>query len=351
MTYRPEKASLAAGGGERGYFRRLKLRHSQDGVIVEDRERGRWVSLPRARERAETSLGEEQCRETLALLAGGAAAREQVGRLLEAVGGEESVAADPGEAGLPFEARSLRAFSLWEAHYEGSARMLVKRFFPPPVRRVAAGFERLTRRTFPPFKPNGRFYEVPAFYLGNHTAMLADGEQMPWPSHTDFLDFELELACVLARPLGPDPTPEEARAAIGGWLVLNDWSAREVQAEEARHGMFGPAVKSKTFANSLGPDLITPEELPDWTAATGRVRVDGELWCEGGTAGPAHEIGAMIAYAAAGERLGAGDVISTGTMPGCCGLEHDRWLRPGQTVELEIDGIGTVANRIGERPA
>lgn len=328
----------------------MKLRHSQDGVIVEDRERGRWVSLPRARERTETALGEEECREMLLLLAGGEPGREEVGRLLAAVAGVEEVAAGPAAAGLPFEARSLRAFSLWDAHYEGSARMLVERFFPPPVRRLATGFERVTRRTFPPLRPNKRFYEVPAFYLGNHAAMLADGEEMPWPSHTEYLDFELELACVLARPLGPDPSPAEAREAIGGWLVFNDWSAREVQAEEARHGMFGPAVKSKSFANSLGPDLLTADELPDWTAARGRVRVDGELWCEGGTASPVHGIGELIAYAAAGERLGPGDVISTGTMPGCCGLELDRWVQPGQTVELEIDGIGTVANRIGARP-
>lgn len=327
----------------------MKLRRSEEGVIAEDREHGRWVSLPRAREQAETALGEEECRELLLLLAGGEPDRAEVERLLAAVAGEDSVAADPATAGLPFEARSLRAFSLWASHYEGSARMLVKRFFPPPVRRVAAGFERLARRTFPPFRPNRRFYEVPAFYLGNHTAMLADGEEMPWPSHTGYLDFELELACVLARPLGPDPSPAEAREAIGGWLALNDWSARDVQAEEARRGMFGPAVKSKSFANSLGPDVVTPDELPEWTAATGRVRVDGELWCEGGAAAPAHGIGELIAHAAAGERLGPGDVISTGTMPGCCGLEQDRWVRPGQTVELEIDGIGKVANRIGAR--
>jgi 2-keto-4-pentenoate hydratase/2-oxohepta-3-ene-1,7-dioic acid hydratase in catechol pathway len=78
----------------------------------------------------------------------------------------------------------------------------------------------------------------------------------------------------------------------------------------------------------------------------GRVRVDGELWCEGTTADPQHTLGAMLAYASAGEKLDAGDVISTGTMPGCCGLELDRWILPGQTVELEIDGIGTLTNRI-----
>jgi 2-keto-4-pentenoate hydratase/2-oxohepta-3-ene-1,7-dioic acid hydratase in catechol pathway len=317
-------------------------------VIVEDPRRGRWISLPLAVERAGCDLGAKESRDVLALLGAGAEAREAVRGLIEAVATDTGVAADPARAGLPFAARSLRAFSLWEAHYEGSARMLVKRFFPTPVRRVAAGFERVTRRTFPPFKPNRRFYEVPAFYLGNHAAMLADGEEMPWPSHTEYLDFELELACVLARPLA-DPTAAEAREAIGGWFVLNDWSAREVQAEEARHGMFGPAVKSKTFANSVGADVVSADALPDWRTATGRVRVDGEVWCEGGTADPAHDVGEMLAYAAAGERLEPGDVISTGTMPGCCGLELDRWIQPGQTVELEIDGIGTLANRIGGR--
>ncbi|HWM63489.1 MAG TPA: fumarylacetoacetate hydrolase family protein [Solirubrobacterales bacterium] len=315
---------------------RVKLRRTAEGVIVEDPVHERWVALP-------------QADDVLALLAGGAEARAKVEHHLDAVADDPSVAADPAAAGLPFETRSLRAFSLWESHYEGSARALVKHFFPRPVQRAADAFERVTRRTFPPFRPNKRFYEVPAFYLGNHTAMLADGEEMPWPSHTEWLDFELELAFVLAKPLA-DPTPAEARAAIGGWLVLNDWSAREVQADEARHGMFGPAVKSKAFANSIGCDVLSADAMPEWRTATGRVRVDGEVWCEGGTADPAHDVGEMLAYAAAGERLDAGDVISTGTMPGCCGLELDRWIRPGQTVELEIDGIGTVANRIGAHP-
>jgi 2-keto-4-pentenoate hydratase/2-oxohepta-3-ene-1,7-dioic acid hydratase in catechol pathway len=168
---------------------------------------------------------------------------------------------------------------------------------------------------------------------------------MWWPSHTKFLDFELELACVLAKPL-VDATPEEAIDAVGGWFVLNDWSARDVQADDARHNVFGPVIKSKTFANSIGSDVVTADEFGDWRNATGRVRVDGELWCQGATKNPAHDIGEMLAYASKGERLDAGDVISTGTMPGCCGLEIERWIEPGHTVELEIDGIGTVSNRI-----
>ena len=112
--------------------------------------------------------------------------------------------------------------------------------------------------------------------------------------------------------------------------MLNDWSARDVQAEEARHGMFGPAVKSKTFANSIGCDVLSADELPDWTAVTraGAGRRRGLV--RGGDGRPGHDVGAMLAYASAGERLEPGDIISTGTMPGCCGLELDRWIEPGR---------------------
>ena len=222
---------------------------------------------------------------------------------------------------------------------------MLKKFFPAPVAKVVSGYERITGRTFPKLKPNDRFREAPTFYVANHTSVLADGQDMWWPSHTRYLDFELELACVLAKPLA-DATPEQALDAVGGWFVLNDWSARDVQADDARRNIFGPVIKAKTFANSIGFDVVTADAVPDWTAMRGRVRVDGEVWCEGTPANPQHSLGAMLAYASAGEKLDAGDVISTGTMPGCCGLELDRWIQPGQTVELEIDGIGTLTNRI-----
>jgi 2-keto-4-pentenoate hydratase/2-oxohepta-3-ene-1,7-dioic acid hydratase in catechol pathway len=310
----------------------MKLRRTAEGLIAQA-EDGQWMRLP-----GETDLVD--------FLARGDAARAAAQEALDAGG----AIADPGDAILPFQPRSMRAFMLWESHYVASARMLVKRFFPPPAARVVAGYERLTGRTFPKLKPNKRFYETPSFYVANHVALLADGEQMWWPSHTEYLDFELELAFVLAKPLA-DATPEQAVAAVGGWFVLNDWSARDVQAEDLRENPFGPVVKSKTFANSIGADVITADELPDWQRATGRVRVDGEVWCEGTTAGAVHDVGAMLAYASAGERLEPGDVISTGTMPGCCGLELDRWIEVGQTVELEIDAIGTLRNEISPTAA
>lgn len=324
----------------------MRLRRTDAGLIVDDREHERWVSLPAAAAAAPAAeLTAETTTDMLAFLAAGEPAREAARAALAAVADDPAASADPAAAGLPFQPRSLRAFMTWESHAVQSARMLVKNFFPAPVARTMGGFERLTGRTFPPLKPKRQFHQTPPFYLGNHTAMLADGERVRWPHYTEYLDFELELAYVLARPIA-DATPEQAKAAIGGWLVFNDWSARDVQADEVRHNVFGPVVKSKSFANSLGCDLLTADELPDWQALTGRVRVDGELWCEGKTDGAAHDVGAMLAHACASEQLGVGDLISTGTIPGCCGLEHDRWLRPGQTVELEIDAIGKLANTV-----
>ena len=211
----------------------------------------------------------------------------------------------------------MRAFMLWESHLIASGRMLVKNFFPKPAWVAVRSFER-TGWTFPALKPKRGFWEHPTFYMGNHTMLLADGDEMWCPSHTQALDFELELACVLRAPIA-DATPAQALAAVGGWLVLNDWSARDVQAEDFRTNIFGPVIKSKTFANSIGCDVVTADEFGDWKQAVGRVRVDGELWCEGSTAGPVHDIGEMLAYASRGERLDVGDLISTGTMPGCCG--------------------------------
>ena len=227
--------------------------------------------------------------------------------------------------------------------------MLAKRFFPAPAGAVISGFERLTGRTFPPLKPRGGFLDAPAMYVGNHTAMLADGDTVVWPSHTGFLDYELELGFVLAREVR-DATPAEGEAAIGGFFVVNDWSARDVQAEEYRHGVFGPAVKSKTFANSIGAVVVTADELLARAGALrGAVRVNGETWSETSTAGAAHSLGDLVAYASRGEVLGPGDVFATGTVPDGSGLELDRWLQGGDVVELELEGIGTLTNTVGPR--
>lgn len=325
----------------------MRLRTTPTGVIALDAPRDRWVSLPAVIKQAGDEAADlaPVADDLLALLAAGRPTWSRLESLIAAQAADESIEAEPDEAGLPFAARSMRAFMVYESHAIASARVLVRRFFPRPAAIAVATFERVTGKTFPALKPSKGFYDAPPMYVGNHTAMLGNRDDMWWPSHTDYLDFELELACVLAAPLC-DATPEEARAAIGGWFVLNDWSARDVQAKDYRENVFGPVVKSKTFANSMGPDVITADELPDWRTATGRVLVDGEVWCEGSTAGAQWDIGDMLAYASQGELLDVGDIFSTGTMPGCCGLELDRWIVPGQSVELQIDGIGSVINQV-----
>lgn len=299
---------------------------------------GAWVALA-------PLTDEPWARDLVALLAGGAELREQVQQLVAGV----EPAALHDDVLLPFEPRSLRAFSIYPAHVEQSARVLVKRFFPKPAATVLRLFERVTRRTFPPLKPKARFYEEPAFYVGNHTAFLTDGETMPWPSHTDRLDYELELGFVLAAPVA-DATPQQGEAAIGGFVLINDWSARDVQAQEYRHGMFGPVVKAKSFNNGIGAVVVTADELLSRAGSLrGAVRVNGEVWSETSTAGAAHPLGALVAQASAGERLAPGDLFSTGTLPSGSGLELDRWIRPGDVVELELEGIGTLTNTVGAR--
>jgi 2-keto-4-pentenoate hydratase/2-oxohepta-3-ene-1,7-dioic acid hydratase in catechol pathway len=251
------------------------------------------------------------------------------------------------EPRLPFAPRSLRAFSIYPEHLEQSARVLATRFFPKAAGAAIAAYERATRRTFPALKPKRGALEQPAMYVGNHTAMVADGETVPWPSHTRFLDFELELGFVLSDEV-IDATPAQGAAAIGGFFVVNDWSARDVQAEEYRHGLFGPAVKSKTFNNAIGPVVVTADELLDRAGALrGWVRVNGETWSETSTAGAAHGLGDLVAFASRGERLGPGDVFATGTVPRGSGLELDRWVRPGDVVELELEELGTLTNTVG----
>jgi 2-keto-4-pentenoate hydratase/2-oxohepta-3-ene-1,7-dioic acid hydratase in catechol pathway len=318
-------------------LKRVRVPGDAQASVAVERDRS-WIAL--------APLSDEPwTRDLIALLAGGANIRQRIEQLT--AGAEPAPLLD--EVLLPFEPRSLRAFSIYPAHVEQSARVLVRRFFPKPAAAAMRLFEHSTQRTFPPLRPNKQFLEQPAFYMGNHTAFLTDGETMPWPSHTDHLDYELELGFVLAAPVA-DATPQQGEAAIGGFVLINDWSARDVQAEEYRHGIFGPVVKSKTFNNSMGTVVVSADELLRRTdSLRARVRVNGEMWSETSTAGAAHSLGALVARASTGERLAPGDVFATGTIPAGSGLELDRWIRPGDVVELELDGLGTLTNTIGGR--
>lgn len=181
------------------------------------------------------------------------------------------------------------------------------------------------------------WYEIPVFYFSNPAAVYGHDQIVPRPTDTAALDYELELACVV----GQDGRPE-------GFTVLNDWSARDLQAREMDVGL-GPA-KGKDFATSLGPELVSPDELPDDLDLRAVARVNGEIRTDSRTGGMRWSWEELLEAAARNTPgLLPGDVIGSGTVGGGCILEHGdrRWLQAGDVVELEIEGIGVLRNRVG----
>ena len=180
------------------------------------------------------------------------------------------------------------------------------------------------------------WYEAPRFYFSNPAAVYGDGDEVPKPPDTAALDYELELACVI----GENGRPE-------GFTVMNDWSARDLQAREMQVGL-GPA-KGKDFATSLGPVLVSLDELPEDLDLRAVARVNGEVRTDSRTGGMYFSWERLLEAAARNTPgLRAGDVIGSGTVGRGCILEHgdQRWLSPGDEVELEIEGIGVLRNRV-----
>jgi fumarylacetoacetate (FAA) hydrolase len=199
------------------------------------------------------------------------------------------------------------------------------------------------------------WYQFPVFYFSNPGVIFGPGDVIPSPRYTRELDFELEMACIIGRP-GRDLTPESALACIAGYTILNDWSARDVQRLETRVGL-GPA-KAKDFATSLGPTLVTPDELENWiTERPGvfdlhmQARLNGKPCSNGYAREMYFSFGEMLSRASEAVELRPGDVIGSGTVGSGCLLELTRgagpWLTQGDRVELEIEGLGVLDNLIG----
>ncbi len=182
---------------------------------------------------------------------------------------------------------------------------------------------------------------IPVFYKGNRRSIIGPDDPAPWPSYTGKLDYECEIAAVVGRA-GRDLSEGEATAAVFGYTIMNDWSARDVQRDEMACWL-GPA-KAKDFATTLGPWLVTPDEWSPEDPHDMTVTVDGDVWSTGSTAGRRWTFGEMLAWASRDEDLWATDVVGSGTFGGGCGLDLDRWIAPGQTVTLTVEGLGSVSN-------
>lgn len=188
------------------------------------------------------------------------------------------------------------------------------------------------------------WYEAPVYYKGNHRAVIGPGDVCPWPAYTQRVDFELELAMVVGRR-GRDVTVEDAGNHIFGFTILNDFSARDIQAREIS-AWLGPA-KGKDFANALGPCIVTCNEIGAEPDLEMLCRVNGEEWGRARSSEAKWKWSEMIAHVSAGEDIFPCDVYGSGTPGGCCGLDLGRDLKPGDEVELEIENIGTLRNQVG----
>jgi len=210
---------------------------------------------------------------------------------------------------------------------------------PPSVRDAYAFEEHIrnaARVTGRPGVPD-EWYELPVFYFSNPAAIYGPDDEILFPAGSQELDYELEVAAVIG-----------AGGAVGGFTIMNDWSARDLQRKEMKVGL-GPA-KGKDFATSLGPVVVTPDELGDLRLQM-VARVNGEERSRGNLGDMHHTWEAIVSTAARNTTMLPGDILGSGAVGSGSILEQDdgRWLQPGDVIELEVEGIGVLRNVVGPK--
>jgi len=192
--------------------------------------------------------------------------------------------------------------------------------------------------------PTPALLDVPGYFKGSPWTVIGHEAEVPWPARVQRMDYELEIGWVMGRR-AHNITPESARSCLFGVTIFNDFSGRDLQANEFDIGM-GP-TKSKDFAYGIGPWITTIDEFPRLDNIRMSVRVNGETWGEGDTSEMLWSPEELIAYVSLGDFVQPGDVIGSGTMGNGSALELGRSLKPGDVVELDIAGVGVLRNRMG----
>jgi 2-keto-4-pentenoate hydratase/2-oxohepta-3-ene-1,7-dioic acid hydratase in catechol pathway len=203
-----------------------------------------------------------------------------------------------------------------------------------------------------------QWYDAPAFYFTNPYAVIGRDDPVPVPPGSSMFDLELEVAAVIGTA-GRDLSPEEAETHIAGYTILVDWSARDLQINEMQVGL-GPA-KGKDTATTLGPVLVSADELEPYRQGTSfaiemRAEINGQILGKDRLDSMAFSFGEMVAYASRGTEVRAGDVLGSGTCGGGClaemwgryGFDDHPALKPGDTVSVTVEGIGTMDLQIVE---
>ncbi|MBV1927627.1 MAG: fumarylacetoacetate hydrolase family protein, partial [Rhodobacteraceae bacterium] len=256
-----------------------------------------------------------------------------------------------GQAGLDL-AKTLLADAPKQAQVAVSSVTFLPPIMPVQFRdclvfetHLKNSFAAATKMTGRAFDVPGVWYKQPIYYKGNRMSFVGHEANVIWPPYAEFLDIELELAIVVGKK-GKDISQENATDYIFGYTILNDVSARDAQMAEMP-GQLGPA-KGKDFdtGNILGPYILTADEVPHPVALNMQARVNGTVWGGGNSVDMHHNFGAILSHISASETLYPGEVIGSGTVGTGCGLEVGKQLQPNDRFELEIEGIGILANQI-----
>lgn len=237
----------------------------------------------------------------------------------------------------PLQPPRVLCFSVYEAHvrqaFEAGVELRAGKAVGALARRL--GLVRLPRS----------FYQRPVFYKGSQLSISGPDDDILWPRWCELLDYEIELGVVIGKA-GKNISANDAMSYVFGYTCFNDFSARDVMMKELMGGL-GP-IKAKDFdtGNAIGPWIVTADEIPDPYNLGMVVRVNGEVRGESSTSFMTHPIQAMLVAASDEERVVPGQFIGTGAAKNGCGMETLRFLEPGDLVEIEIERVGTLRNRV-----
>lgn len=312
----------------------------RSGVLI-DNDR-RVVDLQTAHE-AKWKKPAAEIATVLAIAEGGQRALDVAAETVKAAGPDVTHARDAVKLMAPIpNPPQMRDFLCFEKHLKqafGAARKVRAKQSPDPE----AAMREMEEKNL--LSVPQAWYERPLFYHPNRFNVIGDGDEVVWPPYSQLMDFELEFGFYIGKP-GKDITKEKAREHIFGYTIFNDFSARDEQTKEMA-GQLGPG-KGKDFdgGNSMGPCLVTADELKDPYKLAMRVRVNGEEWGHGNSSEMGWKFEDCIAHASRSETLHSGEFFGSGTVGNGCGLEHMRFLNSGDVVELEVEGIGILRNRV-----
>lgn len=266
--------------------------------------------------------------------------------MVEFIGGG-AIALQAAHEALAWTEQPDRDPSLGQIHFDPQEVVLLAPVPRPPLLRDFMAFETHLKNIYPKL---GReippeWYTMPVYYKGNPGSIAAHEDQIPMPSYADALDYEFEIAMVISKS-GRDIPRECAMDHVFGFMIYNDFSARDIQSREMSVGL-GPA-KGKDFdkGHVFGPYLVTLDEIENPYDLRMVSRINGQTQGQDTSATMHWKFEDMIAHASMGEQIVAGEIFGTGTVGNGSGAELGKYLNPGDTIELQVDGLGVLRNRV-----